>query len=100
MKYPRLTSNTIYHQKIKNWRWRMRQRAKRQFSLEELLDIVNIEDYQSVLKDLCQQELGPFIQKKKHKRNLRRNELTRWSIRNRFPMEPTRHILTFTRFNI
>jgi len=98
MEYPRLVPNQVYHRKMKNWRWRARQKARERFSLEDLLDIVRIDDYQSVLKDLSHKELKPFIQKKKHKRNLRRNELTRWSIRRPFPEDITRRILTFTRF--
>ena len=84
--------------KSKNWRWRMREKVKQHHSLKELLNLVSKENRQTVLKDLCHQELQPFIQMKKQERNARRNEFTKCAIRSRFPEDPTRHILTFTRF--
>ena len=84
--------------KSKNWRWRMREKAKQQYSLEELVNIVPKEDRQTIFKELCYNELQPFIQKKKQERNSRRNELTRWSIRNNFPQDTTCHILQFIGF--
>ena len=84
--------------KFKNWRWRMRKKVKQQYSLKELLNHVSKENRQTVLKDLCHQELQPFIRMKKQERNERRNEFTKCAMRSRFPEDPTRHILTFTRF--
>ena len=81
-----------------NWRYRMREREKQKYSLNELLMLVSKEDRQTVIKDLCHQEIQPFIQKMKLKRNLRRNELTRWAIRLKFPKDMTKYILSFTIF--
>ena len=84
--------------KYKSWRWKERKKRIQQYSLKELVNLVPKENRQTVLKDLCYQELQPFILMKKQERNTRRNEFTKCAMRIRFPEDTTRHILTFTRF--
>ena len=87
-----------YRSTKNHYRWKVREKVKQQYTLKKLATLVPKEDRQTVFKDLCHQEIQPFIQKMKLKRNLRRNEFTRWAIQSQFPKDTTKYILSFTIF--
>jgi hypothetical protein len=83
----------------RSWRYMVRCRLQKQFSLEQILE-KNMEDTGrvSILKEICHRELPDYIKKRKINRNTTRFELGKVGFRKSYPQDVINNIFTFTRF--
>ena len=84
----------------KTWRCKLRLKQREKYTLEQMLDMVNPQDRQAVLKDYCSLEITKKFKKEKTLRNNNRFELVKITKKLDLPEDMNREILSFTYWKI
>jgi hypothetical protein len=84
----------------KTWRCKLRLKQREKYTLEQMLDMVNPQDRQAVLKDYCSLEITKKFDKEKTLRNNNRFELVKITKKLDLPEDMNREILSFTYWKI